>query len=174
MSPEAALARELMKRCSGRFPFAARWHAGTQRRSGRSGCKSQRPPTPEIANRKARGTARPLAEPCEDVSGPETTPSCVEGAAAPTPRDGIAARPPGARFRRSPRISTGLQKRSTSAITVDLVYTPTKSQWARAPPPRRRSSPRRTAPRATGRAHRRSRRPQIAQKTPTSRPCCTP
>ena len=69
MSPEAALARELMKRCSGRFPFAARWHG---RHSAPLGTKRlQKPATPyptTYSKRKARGTVRPLAEACEDVS----------------------------------------------------------------------------------------------------------
>ena len=110
-------------RCSGRFPFAARWHDGTQRRSGRSGCKSQRPPIPpRTSNGKARGTVRPLAEPCEDVSGPESTPSKRREGSTPTPRDGIAA-PPGARFQRSPRGALRASRSGRSAHrSVTLVY----------------------------------------------------
>ena len=110
-------------RCSGRFPFAARWHDGTQRRSGTK--RLQKPATPYPApdlNGKARGTVRPLAEPCEDASGPESTPSKRREGSTPTPRDGIAA-PPGARFQRSPRGALRASRSGRSAHrSVTLVY----------------------------------------------------
>ena len=78
-------------------------------------------PTPDL-NGKARGTVRPLAEPCEDASGPESTPSKRREGSTPTPRDGIAA-PPGARFQRSPRGALRASRSGRSAHrVVTLVY----------------------------------------------------
>ena len=107
-------------RCSGRFPFAARWHDGTQRRSGRSGCKSQRPPIPPRTSTEKQGEpSYPSPKPRADASGPESTPSKRREGSTPTPRDGIAA-PPGARFQRSPR---GLLRASRSGRSAHRVVT---------------------------------------------------
>ena len=64
----------------GHFRVAARWHG---RHSAPLGTKRlQKPATPYPTpdrNGKARGTGRPLAEPCEDVSGRTPAPSKRRG-----------------------------------------------------------------------------------------------
>ena len=120
---------------SRRLPFACKSHRhsaggcpsrGARRHSAPLGTKRlQKPATPYPApdlNGKARGTVRPLAEPCEDVSGPESTPSKRREGSTPTPRDGIAA-PPGARFQRSPRGALRASRSGRRAHrSVTLVY----------------------------------------------------
>ena len=115
-------------RCSGRFPFAARWHDGTQRRSGRSGCKSQRPPTPPRTSTEKQGEpSDPSPSPARTSPAQNQPRASVERAARQRRATALLPRP-GRASNAAPAARCGPPEAVDALIAVLPWYTNNKDQ----------------------------------------------